>query len=87
MKIYISGAISSDPDYFDKFQRAALKIRTAGHLVITPTCLPDGLYYDDIIGPEYRGAEPPPRIARTDRDIKPAEIAWRCRLCGGSGKG
>jgi hypothetical protein len=43
MKIYIAGKITGDPDYYRKFQDAALKVRMAGHVVITPTCLPDNL--------------------------------------------
>jgi len=43
MKIYIAGKITGDPDYYRKFQDAALKVRMAGHIVITPTCLPDNL--------------------------------------------
>lgn len=47
MKVYIAGKITGDPDYWDKFQRAAVKIRAEGHKVISPTCLPDGLDWDD----------------------------------------
>jgi hypothetical protein len=47
MKVYIAGKITGDPDYLDKFQRAALKIRTEGHKVVSPTCLPDGLEWED----------------------------------------
>jgi hypothetical protein len=43
MKIYIAGKITGDPDYYRKFQDAALKVRMAGNVVITPTCLPDNL--------------------------------------------
>lgn len=46
MKVYIAGKITGDPDYWDKFQRAAVKIRAEGHKVISPTCLPDGLAQD-----------------------------------------
>lgn len=50
MKVYIAGKITGDPDYLDKFQRAALKIRTEGHKVVSPTCLPDGLEWEDSRG-------------------------------------
>ena len=47
MKIYIAGKITGDDEYYEKFQRAALKVRAAGHIVITPTILPDGLEWDE----------------------------------------
>lgn len=53
MKIYISGKITGDPDYYDKFQRAAIYLRSRGHLVISPTCLPDGLSYEEYMHVDY----------------------------------
>ena len=47
MKLYIAGKITGEPDYYEKFQRAVLKLRMDGHLVITPTILPDGLEHDE----------------------------------------
>jgi hypothetical protein len=47
VKVYIAGKITGDPDYWDKFQRAAIQLRRDGHLVISPTCLPDGLAWVD----------------------------------------
>lgn len=47
MKTYIAGKITGNPDYYEHFQRAALDLRIAGHTVITPTILPDGLDYAD----------------------------------------
>lgn len=43
MRIYISGAISSDSNYKEKFKAMALRLETAGHTAISPTDLPAGL--------------------------------------------
>jgi hypothetical protein len=53
LRIYISGAISSDPDHPDHFLRTALAIRKEGYDVICPTCLPDGLDYADYMHVDY----------------------------------
>jgi hypothetical protein len=47
MKVYISGAISTDADHLDHFQRTALALRGEGHIVMSPTCLPCGFAYED----------------------------------------
>jgi hypothetical protein len=47
MKIYIAGKITGEPDYYENFQRAMLKLRMQGNTVITPTILPDGLTHDE----------------------------------------
>ena len=48
MRIYISGAISSDSNYKEKFKAMALRLETAGHTPISPTdlptCLTEGEY-------------------------------------------
>ena len=48
MRIYISGAISSDSNFREKFQEAARKLYVAGHTPISPTdlptCLTEGEY-------------------------------------------
>lgn len=49
MKIYIAGKITGEPDYYEYFQRAMLKLRMAGYTVITPTILPDGLDHDEYL--------------------------------------
>ena len=46
MKVYISGAISTDADHLDHFQRTALALRGEGHTVMSPTCLPCGFEYE-----------------------------------------
>lgn len=43
MKIYIAGKISGDNDYKAKFQAAAEKLEQAGHVVLNPATLPEGL--------------------------------------------
>ncbi len=47
MKVYISGAISSDPNYIDHFQRTAIALHGEGHLVMSPALLPYGFEYED----------------------------------------
>lgn len=49
MKMYIAGKITGNPEYYEHFQRAMLKLRAAGHTVITPTILPDGLEYAEYL--------------------------------------
>ncbi len=46
-KIYISGAITSDPEYKDKFARAEKMLTDQGHVAINPARLPAGLDYED----------------------------------------
>ena len=43
MRIYISGAISSDINYQEKFEKAAMELKAAGHTPISPKDLPLGL--------------------------------------------
>ena len=43
MRIYISGAISSDSNYKEKFKAMAAKLERAGYTAISPTDLPGGL--------------------------------------------
>ena len=43
MRIYISGAISYDSNYREKFEKAAMELKAAGHTPISPTDLPPGL--------------------------------------------
>ena len=43
MRIYISGAISSDINYQEKFEKAAMELKAAGHTPIGLAELPDGL--------------------------------------------
>lgn len=47
MKIYISGAISSDPDYKAKFAAAEAALVGKGHLVMNPAILPQGFTWED----------------------------------------
>lgn len=46
-KIYISGAISSDPGYRQKFAVAEKRLTHQGHIVLSPARLPDGLAYEE----------------------------------------
>ena len=43
MIVYIAGKITGDPDYRGKFARAEAAWRAAGHTVINPARLPEGL--------------------------------------------
>ena len=57
MKVYIigempncmDGTISVSPDEYDHYQRAAIRLRMAGHTVVSPMVLPDGLSHDDYV--------------------------------------
>ena len=44
---YLSGAISSDPHYRDKFANAQTVLEFLGYRVINPCILPEGLHYDE----------------------------------------
>lgn len=45
--IYVVGAISNDPDYKEKFQKAKEHLNELGFdKVIIPTCVPDNLPYE-----------------------------------------
>ena len=43
MKIYIAGKIAGDKRYRAKFREAAKTLEAAGHVVLNPAALPDGL--------------------------------------------
>lgn len=43
MKIYIAGKIAGDKRYRAKFREAAKALEEAGHVVLNPATLPDGL--------------------------------------------
>lgn len=43
MKVYISGAIASDPEYKTKFQKAANDLTLQGFTVLNPAVLPEGM--------------------------------------------
>ena len=43
MKVYIAGKIAGDQRYKVKFREAAKALEAAGHVVLNPATLPDGL--------------------------------------------
>lgn len=47
MKIYIAGKIAGDKRYRAKFREAAKALEAAGHVVLNPATLPDGLEQAD----------------------------------------
>lgn len=54
LKVYISGSISADPNYKQKFEEATQRIRNATEriedletIVLNPAVLPDGLTVED----------------------------------------
>lgn len=47
MKIYISGKITGEDDYEDKFLLAAAALVGKGHIVMNPAILPTGFAWDD----------------------------------------
>ena len=44
--LYISGAITSDPHYYEKFADAQMVLESLGYIVINPCILPAGMTYD-----------------------------------------
>ena len=53
MRVYISGAISSDPNYREKFSRIKEQLESKGFEVITPTILPEGLTQEQYLHVDY----------------------------------
>jgi hypothetical protein len=49
MKAFISGAISSDPNYIQKFSDAALWLVKQGYTVMNPAILPHGFEQDEYL--------------------------------------
>ena len=49
VRVYISGAISNDENYKEKFANAEKKLKEMGYIVINPTVLDsiDGLTYEE----------------------------------------
>ena len=47
MKIYIAGKIAGHKQYRAKFREAAKTLEAAGHVVLNPASLPDGLEQAD----------------------------------------
>lgn len=54
---YISGAITSDPNYRQKFADAEMVLDHLGYSVLNPTILPDGLTYDEYMAIDLRFVE------------------------------
>jgi len=49
MKVFISGAISSDPHYIQKFRDAAMILVKQGYTVMNPAVLPHGFEQDEYL--------------------------------------
>lgn len=43
MRFYVAGKITGDPDYKEKFLEATVKLLEAGHTVLNPAFLPEGM--------------------------------------------
>ena len=54
---YISGAISSDPNYLQKFADAQMVLEHLGYVVLNPTILPLGLTYEEYLAIDLRMVE------------------------------
>lgn len=46
-KVYIAGKITGDPNYREKFFCAQAKLEEAGHIVLTPATMPEGMKPED----------------------------------------
>jgi nucleoside 2-deoxyribosyltransferase len=44
--VYLFGAITGDPEYRLKFEKAEKTLKEAGYIVLNPTVLPEGLPYE-----------------------------------------
>ena len=57
MKIYISGAITNDPEYFSKFSTAHMRLYRKGNSVINPVLvaqvLPETLEHEDYMHVDF----------------------------------
>lgn len=49
MKVYVAGAISSDPNYKEKFAKYEKLLTESGNIVLNPAMLPAGMKYSDYI--------------------------------------
>lgn len=47
MKVYISGGITKDFNYMEKFKNAEEKLAKMGHIVLNPTWIKAGLSYEE----------------------------------------
>lgn len=47
MKIYISGRITRNKNYAQDFRLAEMFLGRKGHIILNPTCLPEGLEYHE----------------------------------------
>ena len=46
-KIYISGKITGDPNYREKFAKAEEEVKAKGYMVMNPAILPEGFSWVD----------------------------------------
>ena len=53
MRLYLSGAITSDPSYREKFARVQALLESLGHEVISPLILPEGLAQREYLHFDY----------------------------------
>ncbi len=49
LRLYLSGAMASDPHHPQHFLDTALALRSEGFIVMSPGCLPDGFDYPDYL--------------------------------------
>jgi hypothetical protein len=53
MRLYLSGAITSDSNYREKSARVQARLEEEGHEVISPLLLPDGLLHHEYLHVDY----------------------------------
>lgn len=46
-KVFISGKITGDPNYREKFDKAEKELTEQGHLVMNPAVFPEGFRWED----------------------------------------
>lgn len=82
MKIYIAGKIAGDRRYRAKFREAAKDLEAAGHVVLNPATLPDGLTDGDYMRIALAMLEASD-LAVFLPDYRESRGAMTCRECGG----
>lgn len=46
-KVFISGKITGDPNYREKFEKAEVYLKKHGYIVMNPAILPEGFEWDE----------------------------------------
>lgn len=75
--IFISGAISRDPNYRQKFAEAERKLAEQGYIVLNPTCLNPELPYESLMRICFSMIDEADELHMIGEDWKHSNGAWR----------